>query len=146
MITDYEQKLVEELLKQRYKVISDYPEIERHNIKQGDIITTESTAMYCDKIQDGTPVVSIDHEIFPSIFKKLEWWEYRDVKEMPDYLKSNDRDEVYKIERWDMEINFGFVDGTSGCDLALFKPEYGYIPATKQDYLNYKYKNNDPTT
>ena len=92
---------IQELLKPRYKVIADYPEIERHNIRIGDVITISESAMYADKTQDGTPVVAIDHEIFPAVFRRLEWWEDREVSEIEavQYLSGISDGAFYKVDK-----------------------------------------------
>lgn len=134
----------EELLKPRYIVIADYPEIERHNIKIGDVITTEATAMYADKIQDGTPVVAIDHEIFPAIFKKLEWWEEREEEDMPDYVKMSRTNEVFHVDGRNIRHEFSAMRGyfglkyQTGGGTYIGDGEPRFLPATKEEYENYK--------
>lgn len=132
---------IQELLKPRYKVIADYPEIERHNIRIGDVITISESAMYADKTQDGTPVVAIDHEIFPAVFRRLEWWEERDVKDMPEYLKYNIND-----KNWYGNVVFEKVDmfyGDNNEYVALVDRDEmmqyctsWYLPTTETEYLN----------
>ncbi len=137
---DMNKDNIQELLKPRYKVIADYPEIERHNIRIGDVITISESAMYADKTQDGTPVVAIDHEIFPAVFRRLEWWEDRDVKDMPQYLKSNLDDKgwagnfvVEKVNEFHGDNNeYVAIDR----DETLQYCTSWYLPATEAEYLN----------
>jgi len=121
----------EELLKKRRKVISPYPEMERHNIKVGDIITISESAMYADKTQDGNPVVAIDHEIFPAIFKEIAWWEKRDVSDMPEYVKIDEK--ILPIKKWVIDIqgvwmNLHYPEPSYTLGNPYYPPVY---PATK---------------
>lgn len=131
----------EELLKVRYKVIADYPEIERHNIRVGDIITKEEKTMYADKTQDGTPVVAIDHEIFTANFKKLEWWQERKESDMPEYVKMTyNLNWIYKVNSYD--VNNGVFWHSEKHELSRrvegdeFEQLRYFIPATKEEYEN----------
>ena len=69
----------EELMKPRYKVIADYPD---NKNKIGDIIPMKhaGTAAACD-------LVCGWYDRFPSIYKRLEWWEERSPEDMPEYIK-----------------------------------------------------------
>lgn len=140
-----------DLLALRYKVTNPYPEMERHNIKVGDIITRSENPMYADKTEDGNPIVDIDHEIFPAIFKKIEWYEDREEKDMPEYLKSkigdlhgNFKYTYHKIIKWDMELMIGYITHINVCNLRLWKPEYNYYPATKEEFESYQSTINKP--
>jgi hypothetical protein len=118
-----------ELLKPRFKVISDYP---NSNYKVGEII--ESTEIF----EEGCPAFQFD--TYPHIFKKLNWWEYRTKEQMPKKLKSLcckdkegfdiDKEEAYKILDWDMRTLDGIIDYDKKqvCSLTAWNPEYGYIP------------------
>lgn len=123
---------IQELLKPRYKVIADYPEIERHNIRIGDVITRSESAMYADKTQDGTPVVAIDHEIFPAVFRRLEWWEERSPEDMPEYVKHGENGKPRKIAEF--YPIYGEVVFEGGRRRKLNSK---WIPATKLEYDDY---------
>ena len=125
---------IQELLKPRYKVIADYPEMERHNIRIGDVITRSESPMYADKTQDGTPVVAIDHEIFPAVFRRLEWWEDMDVKDMPEYLQRNTKDKIiFKAVKHNVDATHGLGFVTSE---GKIKSYCNYLPTTETEYLN----------
>lgn len=68
---------VEELLKPRYKVIADYPSL-GSAAKFGSIIEGE----YVLDRGEWYPM-----EKYPHIFKSLQWWEEREEKYMPEYVK-----------------------------------------------------------
>lgn len=121
-----------ELLKPRFEVINTFPYNERFPV--GRIIKFP----YFDEIDEVWTLSSessLDHTYFdqyPHLFKKLQWWEHRDISDMPKKVQSLSfpSDGPYNIEKWDMDILFGFIDvkKRKGCDLTAMKPEYGYIP------------------
>lgn len=127
---------VTELLKPRYKVIADYP---KNPYAVGDIITCKFIDKeICDDL-------SQHKEKYPHLFKKLNWWEHRDEKDMPMYLRSdcdkkNGIFSFHKIVGWDMKNLYGIIDyeTRSVCSLLAFNPEYGYFPATEKEYLDYE--------
>lgn len=63
---------VEQLMAVRYKVIADYP---YSPYKAGQIITP-NTGSGLHILLKG----------FPNIFSDLEWWQEREVSEMPEYV------------------------------------------------------------
>lgn len=71
----------QELLKPRYKVIADYP---NNEFKVGTILDINS-CKYEDDDNKGNILWKISD--FPHLFKKLQWWEYRKIEDMPDYIK-----------------------------------------------------------
>jgi len=138
---------VEELMRPRYKVIADYPEMERHNIRIGDIITRSESAMYADKTQDGTPVVAIDHEIFPAVFRRLSWWEDRSPEDMPRYLRSS---ETYPDPHF-IKVNKNYATFFEGeyYSKDTFKPYWEchynlYFPATEQQFNEFTDNTQNP--
>ena len=81
----------EELLKPRYKVIADYP---NSDWKLNEILDR-------DWSWDGDDENGFAHSIsqYPHLFKKLEWWEEREEKDMPEYVKHKIDSEVYKLQK-----------------------------------------------
>lgn len=87
----------EELLQPRWKVIADFPK-SSYNIGQILIpffIKDEGLQKWY--IQDDYDYSWIRIEDYPAIFKKLEWWEERDVQDLPQYIKFNDSGDIYKV-------------------------------------------------
>lgn len=126
---------IEELLRPRYELIADYP---GNTIEVGRIIVCPK---YDNHFSERYWIESND--LYPHLFKKLNWWERRQEADMPMYLRS-DLDKknptFHKIVEWDMKILFGFINKQErkGCSLMAFNPEYGYFPATEQEYLEYQ--------
>ena len=125
---------MKELEKPRFKVIADYP---RSIFKIDEIIDNGYEFIFGDA--DG-----LKYSDFPHLFKKLNWWENRTEKEMPEYLKyrlnlDNENWIYHKIVKWNMEILNGILDirKREGCDLRIWSSEHGYFPATKEEYDSY---------
>jgi hypothetical protein len=121
----------EDLLKPRYKCIVDYP-CAIHKV--GDIIKTYESAMsYAVKIDVDIDYISekICLSDYPAIFKKLEWHEERDIKDMPEYAKDLENDLIGKVYRvLERGLCIGFKD-----NLVHYK---NCLPATEQEYLTYQ--------
>ncbi len=88
---------VEKLLEQRFKVIADYP---HSPYKIGDLVeipdsstsyhctTTKAYNSFTEEMCDSANYFSIlQIENYKHLFRKLEWWEERDISEMPEYVK-----------------------------------------------------------
>lgn len=129
----------EQLLQPRVLLTGPYPEMERHNLRVGDIITVSDTAMIADKTQDGTPVVAIDHEIFPNLFRRLEWWEYRDEKDMPGYVKFQEK--VCKVIRYRKPNIIRIIDDFWKTEIWQEIGEPYWLPATAEEYEQFIKKN-----
>jgi len=126
---------VEDLLKPRYKVIADYPGSDYHI---GEILDRDWGWV-------GNDEVGFKHHIshYPHLFKKLQWWEDRDEKDMPEYVKFtiSSKTDYFKILKWNMKEKFGYINpefNWQGCSLTQWGPTYGYYPATKEEYENNK--------
>jgi len=119
-----------ELLQPRYKIIADAPLLKN---KVGEIIVCTEPHGRIDLNFFFSGVAGICPDSYPHIFKKLNWWEYREKEDMPKKLickAIKDDNEIMEILDWDMEILFGWTDieNRKGCGLTSFNPEYGYFP------------------
>lgn len=135
MITD-----IKDLVKPRYEVVADYPN-SPHEI--GILLTEELPGHYYYQDGDTNRMVQvIKIQEYPDIFKPLQWWEKRLEEEMPKYLKFcyEGKTTAYKIEKWDMPSLFGYIniEKRQGCSIMGFNPEYGYSPATEEEFEKYK--------
>lgn len=109
--------------------------------KHGDIVKLDQTA-------DGLACIYEDHkglhfvkELYfneaPHLFKPLQWWEYRKLEEMPEYVLTSFKNEAtgnvmlangifFKVEKWVTETFIG-VDGEQIlAHLEGYKPSYLY--------------------
>jgi len=66
----------------------------------------------------------------PVIFKELQWWEERDVKDMPVYLKSKTSHSVYRAVKYNgLDVDVAHqIFSINLTDL---------LPATQKEYCNY---------
>ena len=124
-----------DLLQERYLVIADFPHTD---FKIGELI-------------DGTPFENnwgVDFKDYPAIFRKLSWWEFREEKDMPEYvsyvsltLKDKFGDDESKTrkyvkikswyktnERWGWYYNYNKF--STLCN--------SHLPATEEEYLSYQ--------
>lgn len=118
----------EELLIPRFKVISDYPE---SPFSIGDILKYNSVLdKYIYFYEDGD-VISINPKYYPAIFKKLEWWEERNIEELPEYLQEiiDGKQVVYQVFEYDLLQEIVLIEDS---------PEVLYLenlqPSTKDEY------------
>lgn len=139
---------IQELMKPRYKAIDGYP-CSPYSI--GDMVefSTSGTSFLCTRTQQyddfREDIVDVDNyftidalDKYPNLFRRLEWWEYRDVKDMPEYVKQimgTNKSEVYKIAypsqngricHEEREIEHGYFLRHAGF----------FEPATETEYLN----------
>lgn len=116
----------EDLLKPRYKVIADYPD---STFSIGDVLMTDVNSFFRKHCLLG----------YPAIFRKPEWWEEREEKDMPEYVKiigDDDNEIIIKV--------FGYQDGR-----IVYKNGGGTLlhyalPYTKEEYDNQQSKINKP--
>jgi len=122
-------KDVSQLLKPRYKVIADYP-MSQHKV--GSILTLESGDRY---VGNGTKYIILNIEQYPHLFRKLAWYEERDVSEMPEFVQDL---VCYKIMK---PLHFFTPNGhptKNGCtDNGLYFPYNELLPATEKDFAEY---------
>jgi hypothetical protein len=88
---------VEELLIPRFKVIADYPTMDRNgNYMVGDILTDNGKTAVLK--QNGDAVFVCEWKKYPHLFKKLEWWEERNIEDMPKYILGQNRGDWHYVK------------------------------------------------
>ena len=134
----------EQLLVPRWKVVSDFP---GNTFYIGEIFDLPSEFTHQQIVIKGNNEeidLDVDLHKYPLIFRKLEWWEDRQDKDLPKYIKKIDSGAIYEVE-WNKYQNPPkciFVwfnrDGISvnltgqDQDVSLLKI---YEPATEEEYL-----------
>lgn len=128
----------EELLQPRYRVIANFPQ---QNSPIGHIY--ELKKMELAKMGTIEEMEKYFNQ-YPALFKKVEWWENREVKDLPQYLKC--------IETPDQKISVGqilkikdyFGDDLGYCGRSEDVQENicvlntnCYVPATEEEFENY---------
>lgn len=133
----------EELLKPRYKVISDYP---HPHFDVGDILTEcdHRNVWGIDRMRNGDVIGVKNVEAYPHIFKPIQWWEERELPQLPEYVRrittplfksSPQFGEVLKVARW-VRMN----DGSFYAFPDKYETEWlasNFEPSTKEEYEQY---------
>lgn len=134
--------LINKLTVPRFEVIAEFPKCK---FLKGDLLQRVINAAndwYHTDVYSCLGGYDIsDLEKYPHLFKKLNWWDNRKEKEMPKYLKQNYDLEnpnwtFHKIYKWDMKRKIGFLDSENYecCDLMIWRKQFAYLPATKEEY------------
>lgn len=120
----------EELLVPRWKCIADYPNswFQIENIYTGKPMANPYTSTHylIDNSPHGIGTV-LPHK-YPAIFKKLEWWEEREEKDLPEYVKYKNNT-ILKISRHPIHPEY-YWDQSKLIHLGEC------MPATEQEYLS----------
>lgn len=137
---------VEQLLKDRYKVIALYP---HSPYEIGDLVeiselgtsfhctTTTVWSTFDDDYVKSENYWSISNiEKYPHLFKKIHWSEEREEKDIPEFVKSLLTGEVIKPFMIDAEVGVLYEDATfhserDGSSLRYWKP------STIEEYNEY---------
>ncbi len=131
---------VEELLKPRYKLISDYPG--NQYLAIGDIIELKEqwpTKWFTETLGSNDDAFTFSEAMLDKCnanFRKLDWWEERKLEDMPEYVKRPPEmkflsNTVFKIDSWDETASVGWCS-----DHRINVRVDQCIPATEEDFLN----------
>jgi len=119
----------DELMKQRYEVIADYPG-QKYQI--GDVIPGERSYVAGETDEWSLKVSMKD---YPALFKPLQWWEHRKPEDMPEYVKERGGWAVFKVVPG-LEHHLRFIDHKIPLDF-IHPVNYHYEPATEAEYTQY---------
>jgi hypothetical protein len=134
---------IQELLKPRYKVIADFPKC---MYISGELLPRDSNwnfELFAEHYVDEAYLKK-----YPHLFRKLEWWEEREEKDMPEYVK--DESGKILVAKWVMEnswlmkmvlykspgelqVAHYFVNKNTMCF---------FLPATQSEYEAFKKQSN----
>ncbi|MES2287422.1 MAG: hypothetical protein V4547_17140 [Bacteroidota bacterium] len=154
-----EQKGIEELLKPRYLCIADFwnnpfevgdviqfeDYKDYHDFYTGDVLGKDWSTAFMElkkpyqEFSEGTSIVWNMRAFtpYPHLFRKLEWWEHREVSEMPEYVKSPIG--FFKVE-WIIRNDELFLSDATDKNDPWIKVSPTILPCTSTDYLNFKNK------
>lgn len=129
----------QELLRPRYIVIADYP---GSFLRIGDILTDQQKDYEFWECNRDLSKFAESPAHYPDIFRPLNWWEHREEKDMPGYIKL--RGDIYKVHEWDsgtgtptVFINDIKREQFKWGEKYKLSPLYGdFTPATKEEYEN----------
>ena len=129
-------KEVKDLLIPRYKVVGEFPGYAGH---KGQVLTEERENRICVPMFVGGNKFEyvVAPDVYPHLFKKLEWHQDRDKTEMPKHVKWTNpgtKDvSFFEIVQWLSNSAGVYTAGTS--DAYLFIKDVA--PATKEEYDEY---------
>ena len=124
-------KDMKNLTQPRYLVIADYP---NSPFNVGNILTQHTQFNKDAYFVNGNLYTDRHPEDYPHIFRLLHWWEFRDEKDMPEYVKIVDKSEIVKIHSIVKDIGFNFFDGNNW-RYKVFSTNT--VPATLNEYNEY---------
>ena len=84
------------LTQPRYLVIADYP---NSPFNVGNILTQYTQFNKTSYWVNDNLYTDRHPEDYPHLFRLLHWWEYRDEKDMPEYVKGFGN-QIYKVHKW----------------------------------------------
>jgi len=130
----------EELLKPRYKVIALFPLCD---LKLGDIISFETphvpVASYCalngNQIKYAVPEETIKD--YPHLFKPLQWWEDRNLADLPEYVKCIETPDQRIIPGCVLKVAWNTPNWGTNHNVSVILDTNCYIPATLEEYEAY---------
>ena len=119
-----------ELLRPRYEIIADFPG-NGYNVGRIIVPIIRSGKIF-DCLDAPSSEVITNPEKYPHLFRKMSWWENRDLKDMPGYVMFHDKT-IFKIKSWHLEQLTGVIDndedpGYICLTIWNYKAGYGYIP------------------
>jgi hypothetical protein len=95
------------LLRPRYEIIADFPG-NGYNVGRVIVPITRSGKIF-DCIDAPSSETITNPEKYPHLFRKMSWWEKRDVKDMPKYVMHHDKT-IFKIKYWELLQFIGVID------------------------------------
>ena len=102
--------------------------------KIGDIITMNQISCNgsnCCTI-NGVVYSDVALDKYPHLFRRLKWWEFRDEKDMPGYVKFQEK--VYKVIRYRKPNIIRIIDDFWKTEIWQEIGEPYWLPATAEEY------------
>ena len=123
---------MKDLTQKRYLVIADYP---NSPFNVGNILTQHTQFNKDAYFVNGNLYTDRHPEDYPHLFRLLHWWECRDEKDMPEYVKGFGN-QIYKVHKWKKltkNVLATILEDTIEYQFAAFACE----PATLNEYNEY---------
>jgi len=116
----WEPKFTNDIFKLRYMVLTPWPP--NSPFAKESIVTPDQFTGWHPKD-------------FPIIFREMPWYEAREVRDMPKYLKSHQGNSVRQVKHYELHWNkVVFIGGA-------IRPLKQLLPATEQEYVEFTQKN-----
>lgn len=125
------QQQIDRLMMPRYEVIANYP---NSPWRLNQVINGQTFNIAGEE--------KIHCADYPSIFKKLQWWEHRGESEMPQYVKYAATGRVCKVDNFDLETTsswFMYLENEIHpyCPGGTALDGTHWLPATETEFLSY---------
>lgn len=137
-----ESEKIEMLLRPRWKVTNIWPDMGDNQFFEGEIIELNAQDEDCSqwkvRRKDST-LYDAFFENYPHLFKRLEWWEEREISALPQYIKESNTGKIGKVFEWHCIGGTTFFVLKPYTDLQKakwFNPDF-FTPATHKQYLDY---------
>lgn len=130
--------MITELLKPRFRVIADWPDM-RERFKGNPIITMDTKDVEGWYTTNGYYQETF-FTAYPHLFKKLAWWEERKLQDMPPYIVDIENKAImYKVKQWHTDGCAFFSNHTHQSEIFYTHDVIGdnFLPATRADYETY---------
>jgi hypothetical protein len=127
----------DELMKPRYKVIAGYPSMPFMNNQVLNLVIRRTGGWVYEWYEHDGKYEIGEYELkdYPHLFKKMEWWEEREEKDMPEYVKHRRGEGVLKIVSIDWKYMSVILE-----DDSFPRSFMNFLPATASEYETYKSK------
>jgi hypothetical protein len=128
--------MLENYFIKRYKVIAGYPNSpfsinEILELQESLIKPMQHFIMVAD-FDSYTAYYESDFNLYPHLFKKLEWWEDRLIDNMPNFVKCNKK--IYKVlQKWEVSV---ICEKHYSDNLGLDVDWDSLLPSTEEEFLN----------
>lgn len=100
-------------------------------VKTGEILTLSKWMYVTGDVQGRVHKENV--EKFPHLFKPLQWWEFRKVDDMPEFVRLKDKG-IFKVDVWDFIYEEAMIfngDLISTVSIELL------TPSTSEEYDEY---------
>jgi len=125
----------EQLMKPRYKVIAYYPGCP---FNVGNILmqAVDNGKLFWSKLETGEWGAQVnDIHLYPHLFQPLQWWQERDVKDMPEYVKHIQTGRVCRVADANEKYPSGFMIDYPMTECWIVYKDC--IPCTEAEYQQY---------
>ena len=131
----------QQLLTPRWLVLGDWPGREHDKYVIGEIIIESTSPKELPRNQDGKLRWKMQWEKYPRLFRRLMWFEERNLEELIEHVKfirDSDTNEVYQVYKFDKFVCLDCLllddTGTFG---SLIPLERQHVPATEDEFHQY---------
>ncbi len=121
------------LLQKRFKVVADYPD---NDIPVGIVLTNYSSDIWTNMEKGYEFHAQVSwFEKYPHLFREMSWWEERELKDLPEYVKWNQLRVKGTIERAIEYVDYGYGLAVKVGSQSMSQPLKCFDPSTQAEFL-----------